>query len=78
MAPANPEVCREAVYRLNQWHDGMMRSMPAYDDPLQRVLKEGGPYHAKGNLARYCDYLASTGRAYAIADLKRRHPEEFE
>ncbi len=78
LAPASPEVCREAAYRLNQWHDKMMQSMPAYDDPLQRVLKEGGPYHAKGNLARYCDYLASTGRAYAIADLKRRHPEEFD
>lgn len=41
------EICKEAVYLLNEWHDGMMGSMDCDTDPLWTVLKEGGPYHAK-------------------------------
>jgi len=78
LAGAKPEVVREAVYRLNEWHDAMMKSM-AYDvDPLWTVMKEGGPFHAKGHLRKYCERLEATGRADAIPELKRRHPREFE
>lgn len=69
--------CKEAVYYLNQWHDDMMKSMPYDVDPLWTVIKEGGPYHANGNLSRYCEYLEKTGREYAIPELKKRHPNEF-
>ncbi|GGE26651.1 sulfatase [Pullulanibacillus camelliae] len=72
-----PEICKDAVYFLNQWHDEMMLSM-AYDiDPLWTVIKEGGPYHAKGNLKMYIEQLKATGREYAIPELTKRHPREF-
>ena len=79
LADSNPEVCREAVHILNQWHEEMMRTMlDGYDtDPLWTVMKEGGPHHARGHLREYCKRLEKTGRGYAIEELKRRHPREF-
>ncbi|MGV2806789.1 sulfatase, partial [Clostridium perfringens] len=49
-----------------------------YDvDPLWTVMKEGGPYHAKGHLPRYIERLKNTGRGEAVPELMRRHPQEF-
>lgn len=73
----NIPVCKDAVYFLNQWHDEMMFSMPFDVDPLWTVIKEGGPFHAKGHLKKYVERLEETGRGSAISELKRRHPREF-
>ena len=78
VADTRPDVCKDAVYRLNQWHDAMMKSMPYDADPLWTVIKEGGPLHAKGHLPKYCERLEQTGRGWAVPELKRRHPYEFE
>ena len=77
IAPANKDVCMEAVYYLNEWHDAMMKSMPYQIDPLWTVMKEGGPLHARGHLKAYCERLEQTGRGHHVPELKRRHPEEF-
>jgi Arylsulfatase A and related enzymes len=77
LALERPELCREAVYWLNEWHDEMMASMPYDTDPLWTVMKEGGPYHAKGALPRYLDRLQQTGRGEALPELIRRHPREL-
>jgi len=78
VAESHPDVCKDAVYRLNQWHDAMMKSMPYDVDPLWTVIKEGGPFHARGHLRAYCERLAQTDREWAVPELKRRHPGEFE
>jgi choline-sulfatase len=72
------QVCKDAVYYLNEWHDQMMKTMPYDVDPLWTVMKEGGPFHAKGNLKRYIGHLEATGRGHAVPELRRRHPGEFE
>lgn len=77
IASQHKDICKEAVYFLNEWHDHMMDSMSFDIDPLWTVMKEGGPFHAKGALKDYVDRLAKTGRAHAIPELKRRHPAEF-
>jgi len=79
LAETRPEICREAVCHLNDWHDRMMAAMDeGYAvDPMRTVLSEGGPQHARGRLARYCERLEATGRAGTIEELKRRHPREF-
>jgi arylsulfatase A-like enzyme len=77
VAESHAELCREAVYILNQWHDDMMKTMPHDADPLWTVMREGGPLHAKGHLREYCKRLEATGRGHAIEELKRRHPREF-
>jgi choline-sulfatase len=72
-----PGKCMEAVYLLSKWHDGMMKSMEYNTDPLWTVIREGGPYHARGHLKEYCEHLKRTGREWAIPELKKRHPGEF-
>jgi choline-sulfatase len=77
LAHSRRDICMEAVYILNQWHDDMMKTMPFDVDPLWTVMKEGGPFHAKGFLKYYIKQLEATGREYGIPELKRRHPNEL-
>ncbi len=78
LATERPDLCREAVYRLNEWHDGMMAKMPDAVDPLWTVIREGGPCHAPlGKLPDYCKRLEETGRGWAVPKLKERHPHAF-
>lgn len=77
LAKAHPEICRQAVAYLNEWHDEMMRTMDSPIDPLWTVMREGGPFHARGQLKKYCELLEGTPREWAIAELKKRHPREF-
>lgn len=80
LAGERPDICREAVYRLSQWHDEMMLTMPQGHtvDPLWTVMAEGGPFHVRGMLPAYCERLKKTDRGHAVEELKRRHPREFE
>ena len=77
LAASNPQACKEAAYLLNQWHDNMMKTMSCPTDPLRTVIKEGGPYHARGKLKEYCEFLQDTERSSAIEALKEKHPGEF-
>jgi len=77
LAKERPDICRHAAARLESWHTKMMASQPGVEDPLQTVLREGGPEHARGRLAAYCQRLEVTGRGWAVPELKRRHPSEF-
>jgi len=51
--------------------------MPYETDPLWTVMKEGGPFHARDRLAKYCEFLKKTGREWAIPELQKKHPNEF-
>ena len=77
VAAENREVCMEAVYYLNQWHDMNMRKSGDDRDPLWTVMKEGGPFHARGYLKGYIKRLEETGRGHHVEELKRRHPYEL-
>lgn len=77
LAPARPELCREAAALLLAWHDAMMATSRTNVDPLWTVMREGGPFHARGHLRTYCEHLERTGRAWAIPELRARHPGEF-
>ena len=79
LAGKRQNICQQAEGILDQWHADMMSTQPYdYDiDPMSVVLSEGGPYHARGRLAQYCDRLVQTGRQWAVPELRQRHPEEF-
>jgi arylsulfatase A-like enzyme len=77
LAASRSDICREAVHRYLDWHDRMMETMPEDADPLWSVMKEGGPFHSRGHLPKYCERLEATGRGWAVEELKRRHPGEF-
>jgi choline-sulfatase len=77
LAESRPDLCREGAWRLLQWQEEMMATSTTNVDPLWTVMREGGPFHARGRLAEYCLYLEKTGRGWAIPELKARHPGEF-
>ena len=77
LAEEQPDICKQAVYYLNEWHDRMMKTMRYDVDPLWTVIREGGPLHARGKLAAYCKRLEKTDRGDAVPELQRRHPYEF-
>ncbi|MHB1357340.1 MAG: sulfatase family protein, partial [Anaerolineae bacterium] len=79
LAVSRPDLCREGASRLVTWHDQAMAIMPRGRscDPLQMVLDEGGPFHARGYLHGYIERLKVTGRADKVEELERRHPREF-
>lgn len=77
LAESRPDICNEAARRYLDWHDQMMTTSPSDTDPLWTVTREGGPFHSRGALPRYCQRLEETGRGWAVAKLKERHPEEF-
>ncbi|WP_217595327.1 hypothetical protein [Cohnella sp. GbtcB17] len=78
VAGVRPELCKETVYLLYEWQDGIMASMKHDVDPLWMVIKEGGPAHAKGELPRYVERLKETGRGHSVPELMKRHPAELE
>jgi arylsulfatase A-like enzyme len=77
LAANRPEVCNQASRHLLDWHDRMMETMPHATDPLWRVMKEGGPYHARDLPPNYAARLEQTGRGEALARLRERHPGAF-
>ncbi|HPJ20798.1 MAG TPA: sulfatase [Clostridia bacterium] len=77
LAKDKPDVCREAVWRLQNWHDEMMALRSDSKDPLWSVMHEGGPFHARGFMKKYLDRLRETGRVSGIEELVRRHPKEM-
>jgi arylsulfatase A-like enzyme len=72
-------VCQQGNIFLEEWTAQMMQNMPpGYTiDPMQTVLTEGGPFHARRMLKDYIPRLIATGRDWAVDELKKRHPGEF-
>ncbi len=79
LAASRPEVVAEGAKRLAAWHKEMMESMPygTTTDPMQTVLDEGGPEHARLGripLEAYFERLRETGRGDKIEAILKRHP----
>ena len=80
LAAEHPEIINDGASRLKIWLDEMLKTMPyGYSkDPMEIVLKEGGPFHANKNLAPVTEYkqrLIDTGREHWLNQLAEKHPE---
>jgi hypothetical protein len=67
-----PDICKQAVYYLSEWHDQMMNTMESPVDPMWVVMKESGPFHSKGPLEDYVRSLIGTERAWAVDEYRNR------
>ena len=76
-APDHPEICDRAAHCLLDWFDENMASSRTGLDPMQTVMREGGPFHTRGHLAEYAAYLRRTDRAEEADRLIARHPDEL-
>ena len=72
-----PEVVNQALRHLAEWQADMMKTSPNNVDPLMTVMREGGPFHTRGELPNYIQRLKDTGRAHHAKRLMQRHPDEI-
>lgn len=76
LAPQRPDLVQKAGALLEQWHADMMRTATHATDPMWTVLREGGAYHARGQLPNYLERLRATGRTAWADRLAKQHPTE--
>ena len=76
IAAQHPELCDKAYRMLGEWHDEMMSKGDSQIDPLWTVMKEGGPFHTRGCLEKYCHWLERTGRSDGARELRERYYEK--
>ncbi len=76
LASEQPDVVNRAMALLADWEHEMMLRSGTNIDPLMTVLREGGPFHTRGELPAYLERLRATGRAAHAERLARRHPDE--
>lgn len=82
-----PEVVNEGMAILQQWIDARMSEAAQGEnggnpetptgivDPMWEVLREGGPYHVRGRLGLYSEYLREQGRAELADEILERYDE---
>jgi len=68
-----PAVVNDGLAKLEHWQTEMMNSSESDVDPMWTAIREGGPYHVRGALKRYCEHLRQTGRAHHADALLARH-----
>jgi choline-sulfatase len=69
-----PAIVEDARSRLTVWIDEQLERSFAAEDPIQTILREGGPFHTRGHLDAYVERLRETGRAHWIDRVRERHP----
>jgi arylsulfatase A-like enzyme len=73
LSEERPERTQQGLATLHEWHAEMMAASESDTDPMWTVMREGGPFHTRGRLERYCQRLRDTGRAHHADALMRRH-----
>jgi len=76
VADQHPEMVAHASCLLEEWRGEMMKRSSTNIDPLMTVMREGGPFHCRGELPAYLKRLRATGRAHHADALEKRHPRE--
>ena len=73
LAAALPNVVNEGLALLERWTSDMMAGSDHAEDPLWRVIREGGPLHTRDCLNSYCARLRASGRGTRADALEQRH-----
>ena len=61
---------------LERWTDEQLAHPDVPEDPMDVVLREGGPLHVRGHLPAYLERLRATGRGEWADVLEARHPSD--
>ena len=73
-----PAIVDLAMKYLAEWHHDQMLTATSDIDPMVTVLREGGPFHTRGKLAKYVEVLRKSGREQHAQLLSNRHPDELQ
>ena len=74
LAEAHPELVNQGLAYLEDWHTKMMASSESAEDPLWRVMREGGPLHTRSDVDPYAQRLRETGREHLVPELTANNP----
>jgi len=74
LAATRPGVVARGLTLLSHWHAQMLPHAARGRDPLENVVREGGPFHVRGELPAYLLRLRATGRADQAALLEAKYP----
>jgi hypothetical protein len=77
LAPSRPDLVAAAMELLADWYHDMALTSQHDLDPMMTVLREGGPFHTRGQLPRYLQRLRNTGRSHHADRLEKLHPTEL-
>ena len=69
----HPDICAQGAKIILDWHDDQMLKSNTGIDPMITVLREGGPYHARGFLDKYLKRLDATGRKDGADKLRAKY-----
>lgn len=58
------DIAQRARALLQRWTEAALPGAANGRDPILHVLEEGGPFHTRGQLAKYAERLRATGRAH--------------
>ena len=71
----HPELCAQGAKIILDWIDAEMARSRSDADPMWTVMREGGPYHAHYDLAKYIARLRATGREDGAEALEKKYPD---
>lgn len=77
LSAERPDVVNRAMGLLADWQQEMLLRSAHDVDPMMTVLREGGPFHTRGELAAYAERLRATGRSAHADRLEALHPDEI-
>jgi Arylsulfatase A and related enzymes len=78
LSESRPDLAAAASRFLDGWYGETMGKSDTAVDPLFTVIREGGPYHCRGELPGYLEHLRATGRAAAAEKLEATHMRRIE
>ena len=70
LAVKKPEIVEHGLKLLHNWYNEIQENHPFNEDPMQTVLREGGPFHTRDQLGRYIKRLQESGREDADRRLR--------
>ena len=76
IAEERPDIVGKGLQLLDEWFKQMMKTSPSTVDPMQTVIKEGGPHHTKGMLNTYLKRLKRSGREEFIKIIQERRESD--
>jgi len=77
LSSQRPDLCARGAKIILDWVDAQMKTSIYDVDPMWTVMREGGPYHERGELPAYAQRLMGTPREYGVAAYEAMYPEEM-
>ncbi len=77
LANDEPALVQAALAKLENWQSENLRHHPTGVDPMWTVMREGGPWHVRGQLKDYLQRLRDTERSEHADRLEAAHPGQF-